>query len=69
LTYDGVKDELRASTRKGSELVFDEEHKKLATAFYFREKDYPEKDSKFAWHHFLNSTISGFIQSRLYTGS
>jgi hypothetical protein len=69
LTYDGEKDELYASTRKGSELVFDEKAKKLTTAYYYREKDYPETDSKFAWHHFLESTISGFIQSRLYSGS
>jgi hypothetical protein len=48
LTYDGDLDELRASTRKGSELIFDENKRKLTTAYYYREKDYPEKDSKFA---------------------
>jgi len=72
LTYDGIKNELRASTRKGSTLLYDkhglvlgklEEWDRLA-------EDYPNNlKGEYTWEELIKSKLLGFIQSRLYQGS
>lgn len=84
MTYDGELNELRASTRTGSKLLMDQiallkEVREREIAFSsdiepkpaYRvspeaEKKRPEENT---WEQFIHSSIAGFIQSRLYSGS
>jgi len=74
LIYNGVTKQLRADTRDGkSKLIFDKED--LITALSKREhlasgtSPPPSKDAKFSWDKFVQSSVAGFIFSRLYIGS
>jgi len=73
LVYDGEKGTLTASTRKGSELVFDEMD--LAKAWDIRDKNVSESwrsrkwRDKYTFEDLAKSKLLGFIQSRLYQGS
>lgn len=77
LTYDGTTDKLKASTRKGAELVFDKQDLVMAvkarerqTAISTSPGDVKSTEgSAFSWREFVTSSISGFIQSRLYSDS
>jgi len=76
LTYDGKKNKLYAATRNGSTLEFDKHE--LVDAIAAREtgdkakefyEDTPREVSQRSWLRFIRSSISGFVQSRLYSGS
>jgi len=81
LTYDGTKDKLYASTRGGATLEYDKQDLISAVMESRRTKwdqsrvsmpsprrlnDTPIKGS---WEEFIKSSLSGFIQARLYSGS
>lgn len=73
LVYDGEKGTLTASTRKGSELIFDEMD--LVQAWDMQEKNLSESwrsrkwRDKYTFEDLAKSKLFGFIQSRLYQGS
>jgi hypothetical protein len=76
LTYNGVKDELRASTRKGSTLIMDKEL--LVQEVIKREVDDESlnelldqsfSDYGIKWEMYMKNKIMAFIQSRLYIGT
>lgn len=76
--YNPWKDEFRASTRKGAELVYDKEA--LLRADYLRDLD-PERNlfdyirdsyhetRQRKWEDFIKSKLIGFITSRMYQDS
>lgn len=75
LEFDGIKNELRARTRKGSELIYSMDQ--LVRLLRLREilTNYPwrefEKRSKWVYGSFnelVNSSVWGLIQNRLYSG-
>jgi len=73
LQYDGKLDQLRGSTRNGSDLVFDkqdliDEVYDLETSI---EGDSPQKGGveRDSWQKYIRSRLDGFMQSRLYDGS
>jgi len=78
LVYDGVSDTLEAKTRKGATLRYDKQDLLKALAEREAENKKERKDSymdgageliKDSWEEFIRSSVTGFIQSRLYSGS
>lgn len=70
LEYDGRRNELKAKTRKGSELKYDKQDlitiiNKEADLSSINYKHY--KDGR-TWESLIKSKLLGFIQSRLYQG-
>jgi hypothetical protein len=68
LVYNGERDELRADTRNGSKLLYDKQSlvELIHEGEFKKRKDYPENYG--SWEAFINSSVSGFIISRLYNG-
>lgn len=72
LEYDGEKNELRASTRKGSKLIYDKASllEALEEGYYNIGGTSAGKPAKpMSWERFAVSKYTGWILSRLYNGS
>jgi len=64
MEFDGKT--LRASTRNGSDLLYDKQD--LIVELYEKERGMPLK-SRESWENLVKSKIFGLIQSRMYQGS